>query len=81
MYSLTRTVPWRKLLRSSAPSFVSALLTAEVFYKFHSFLLECVAFLITWYLFDLAFHVVRSRLKRRPEFRSLVSGGEVNADQ
>jgi hypothetical protein len=27
-----------------------ALVIAELFYKFHSFVLECVAFLATWYV-------------------------------
>jgi hypothetical protein len=27
---------------------------AELFYKFHSFTLECLAFLATWYVFDFA---------------------------
>ncbi len=28
--------------------FVVAFVIAELFYKFHSFSLECIAFLITW---------------------------------
>ncbi len=27
-----------------------ALVIAEFFYKFHSFLLECLAFLVTWFV-------------------------------
>lgn len=34
-------------------SFVPALALSEVFYKFHSFTLECAAFLGTWLVFDL----------------------------
>ena len=33
------------------PSFVIALLIAETFFKFHSFTLELLAFLPTWYVF------------------------------
>jgi len=33
--------------------FVPALAVSELFYKFHSFLLECLAFLATWLVFDL----------------------------
>ena len=33
-------------------SFIVAFATAEFFYKFHSFTLECIAFLVTWYVFD-----------------------------
>jgi hypothetical protein len=36
------------------PSGAVALVIAELFYKFHSFTLECLAFLGTWYVLDLA---------------------------
>jgi len=52
MYSLVRALPMRQLASTQLPSIVSALLVAEFFYKFHSFTLECVAFLATWALFD-----------------------------
>jgi hypothetical protein len=32
--------------------FLAAFLVAELFYKFHSFTLECAAFLVTWLVFD-----------------------------
>ena len=32
--------------------FLAAFLVAELFYKFHSFTLECIAFLATWLAFD-----------------------------
>ena len=35
------------------PSGAGALVVAELFYKFHSFTLECLAFLVTWLVFDL----------------------------
>jgi len=31
------------------PSFVISILIAETFFKFHSFTLELLAFLVTWY--------------------------------
>jgi len=40
------------LLGDHAPSAVVAILVTELFYKFHSFTLECIAFLATWYLVD-----------------------------
>jgi len=33
--------------------FIPAMVIAEIFYKFHSFVLECVAFLATWLVLDL----------------------------
>ena len=34
-------------------AFAPAFLIAESLYKFHSFALECLAFLVTWLVFDL----------------------------
>ena len=34
------------------PTGAAALVIAELFYKFHSFTLECVAFLATWFVLD-----------------------------
>lgn len=52
MYSLVKSLSTRQLASTQLPSLVGALLVAEFFYKFHSFTLECVAFLATWALFD-----------------------------
>lgn len=59
MYTLIRSMPLRNLLMEQAPALVGSLLIAEVFYKFHSFLLEAVAFLATWYLVDGAINLAR----------------------
>jgi hypothetical protein len=40
------------LLAGYGPSGIVALAIAELFYKFHSFTLEGVAFLATWYVAD-----------------------------
>jgi hypothetical protein len=47
-----RVVPLRDLLLQQAPTLGLSLVIAEVFYKFHSFTLECAAFLATWYVTD-----------------------------
>ncbi len=52
MYTLIKTMPANQLLLEQLPVFVTSLLIAELFYKFHSFTLECVAFLATWYVLD-----------------------------
>ena len=49
-------------LTREAPAGVGALLIAEAFYKFHSFTLECIAFLATWY----ALSWIAGRLFPRP---------------
>jgi len=52
MYTLLRHLPGSKLLEQQLPAIVASLLIAETFYKFHSFLLECLAFLATWFVLD-----------------------------
>ena len=49
MYSLLSRVPLSFLISRELPSAGISLVIAEVFYKFHSFTLECAAFLATWY--------------------------------
>ena len=49
MYTLLHSMPFRQLLSQQLPFLGSSLLIAEVFYKFHSFLLETGAFLATWF--------------------------------
>ncbi len=60
MYTLTRLIPLRQLLLEQAPALGASLLIAELFYKFHSFTLECVAFLATWYVLDAAIGFLRN---------------------
>ena len=64
MYSLIRALPVRRLLSEQAPAFGSSLLIAELFYKFHSFLLEAGTFLAIWFVVDLVLSSVMQRLRR-----------------
>ena len=48
-----------------------ALFIAEMFYKFHSFILECMAFLATWLVLDLLTELVVGKpVVRSPRIRS-----------
>ena len=48
MFTLFRLLPLRRILTEQAPILIAAWAIAETFYKFHSFTLECAAFLATW---------------------------------
>lgn len=48
MFSLIKILGLKKLLATEAPSLLLSLALAEAFYKFGSFVLECLAFLATW---------------------------------
>jgi hypothetical protein len=49
MYQILRRQYARGLLVRESIPFGVALFVAELFYKFHSFTLECLAFLATWF--------------------------------
>lgn len=67
MYTLIRLLPWHHLLSQQLPVLLAAWLVAETFYKFHSFTLECAAFLVTWFVFDAALQFVRRAFARPGE--------------
>ena len=48
MYELARRLTFKQLMLQELPLLVIALTIAELFYKFHSFVLEAGAFLLTW---------------------------------
>ena len=52
MFTLLRLLPLRLLLIEQLPALTLSWLVAELFYKFHSFSLECGAFLLTWLAVD-----------------------------
>lgn len=49
MYTLIHNTGLRRSLSAEAPSLTLSIVIAELCYKFHSFTLECLAFLVTWY--------------------------------
>lgn len=52
MYSLIHSLPLRRLLAEQLPVLLLSMIVAELFYKFHSFTLETIAFLATWFVLD-----------------------------
>jgi len=59
MFSYVKQVGISTALSQEAPAFLASFVIAEVFYKFHSFTLETLAFLATWGVIDAAIQVVR----------------------
>ena len=52
MYTLLSLLPVKRLAYEQVPAVALAWIIAELFYKFHSFTLECAAFLATWFVLD-----------------------------
>ena len=48
MFTLLRLLPWQRLVIEQLPAFAIAWLIAESFYKWRSFSLEMLGFLVTW---------------------------------
>ena len=48
MYTLLRSGKSRDLVLQELPGLAVAVLVAEVYFKFHSFTLECLGFLVVW---------------------------------
>jgi hypothetical protein len=65
MYTLLKSLRERQVWLSEPVSFVAALVIAELFYKFHSFLLETGAFLVTWFVLGAIVHPWRLGCRRR----------------
>ncbi len=60
MYEIIRRLTARQLAFEQLPLLMVALGIAEVFYKFHSFLLETGAFLLTWLVLGALHAAVKS---------------------
>ena len=69
MLSFIRALRRDRAFLAHLPGLILALLIAETFYKFHSFTLECIAFLATWLLID----VVLDRLLGREQLPKTMS--------
>lgn len=52
MYQMARAIGLFPSVSREMPTCLAALIMAELFYKFHSFTLECIAFLSTWFVFS-----------------------------
>lgn len=52
MFQLIHSITTGELFKRQLPVFGASFLIAELFYKWHSFALECVGFLLTWYVLD-----------------------------
>jgi hypothetical protein len=67
MYTMLRNVSLGVLLSTQAPSFLIAFVTAELFFKWKSFALECLGFLALWFVLDAVFTTVRSMWLKHSE--------------
>ena len=69
MYEIIRRLTARQLAFEQLPLLLVALGIAEVFYKFHSFLLETGAFLLTWLVLGALHAAVKSVFATAREYQ------------
>ena len=65
MYTLVKLLPIRQLLAEQVPAITASFIIAELFFKFHSFTLECLAFMATWAILDGIISLVRPKADNR----------------
>ncbi len=70
MYTLIKNMNVRRALVVEVPGLVISIIVAELFYKFHSFTLECVAFLATWLVASAVFEFLGRLVKAISPARS-----------
>jgi len=59
MYTVAKTLGVQKFVKIETIPLAIALIVAEALYKFHSFTLEAIVFLATWYLVSWASAMLR----------------------
>lgn len=67
MFTLLRSLSAKQIFAEQVPAMGAAWIVAELFYKFHSFTLECAAFLVTWFAFDAAISGVKRLIRGTDE--------------
>lgn len=60
MYTFFKKLSTSSIFIEQLPLFALSFGVSELFYKFGSFSLECLAFLATWYLADFLVQTVKS---------------------
>lgn len=74
MYTLSKLISRKDVFLNQLPLIMLSMFISELFYKFHSFTLECVAFLVTWFVLDAVEKYIRAFLRR---FAVKNEGGEL----
>ena len=64
MYTLLKNIGPGEVLKRELVPFIVSFVIAEMFYKFHSFALECLAFIATWVVLSFLLSLVLPRPHR-----------------
>jgi hypothetical protein len=75
VYQLLHLLTASEIFLRQVPVLGLSFVIAELFYKFHSFTLECLAFLATWFVLDAAGQLVVARLGQHRAQRAQAGDG------
>jgi hypothetical protein len=64
MNTFFKTNVLRTLISEQLPILTASIVISELFYKFHSFTLECLAFLGTWFVLDRIWQMILIGFKK-----------------
>lgn len=70
MHTFVRSLSHRELTFVQLPMAAGSMMIAELAYKFGSFTLEAMAFLVTWFVIDLASRKLRTGVRGATRARS-----------
>jgi hypothetical protein len=62
MYQLIRGRSFKAIWFDALPPLAAAFLIAEMFYKWKSFTLECLGFLVTWFVLEFLWTMIVGKL-------------------
>ena len=65
MNMIFKNLTLQQIMSEFIPSFGFSLVIAEYFYKFGSFSVECIAFLMSWYLIGRSIQTIKSIIKKK----------------
>ena len=67
MYALLRNSSLTVLLATQGPPLLISFVIASMFFKWKSFALECLGFLVLWFVLDAAYTAVRTAWAKRQQ--------------
>jgi hypothetical protein len=65
LFYLVASLTIKQVVFEKVPVFGISIIIAELFYKFHSFTLELLAFMATWFMLDICVQFIFNQLKRK----------------
>jgi hypothetical protein len=73
MYTLFRNSSLTALLSIQAPPMLISFAIASMFFKWKSFALECLGFLVLWFVLDAAYSAIRAAWAKRRQSTAIPS--------